>query len=365
MSGNRNFLCTVVFIDIVEFSKKPVAEQMRIKGQLNQLLAAALRETPVKDRIILDTGDGAAVSFLGDPEDGLFLGLALRDALTAGNTLQLRTGINLGPVRLVKDINNQPNIIGDGINVAQRVMSFATVNQVLASRSYHEVIAALSAEHARLFSFEGSRTDKHVREHEVYALGTAPAPLRLPRQKTVHAAAFEKLGNTASTARTGVMRRPLLATALAVALIIGTAIALRLTLRAPAEMPAEMMTETYTPRAKRTTPEPEVKSAAAKIKPETKPEPPPVAKPARKTETKAPAAEPATDADTGTVRLNVLPWDEVHVDDRKFGVAPPLRDIALKPGSHRIEIRNPGFASYVQLVDVKAGEEIRIRHQFR
>ena len=174
MSGNRNFLCTVVFIDIVGFSKKPVAEQMRIKGQLNQLLASKLREVPVKDRIILDTGDGAAVSFLGDPEDGLFLGLALRDALAAGNTLLLRTGINLGPVRLVKDINNQPNIIGDGINVAQRVMSFAAVNQVLASRSYHEVIAALSAEHARLFSFEGSRTDKHVREHEVYALGTAP-----------------------------------------------------------------------------------------------------------------------------------------------------------------------------------------------
>jgi hypothetical protein len=65
------------------------------------------------------------------------------------------------------------------------------------------------------------------------------------------------------------------------------------------------------------------------------------------------------------VRLNVLPWGEVYVDDRKFGVAPPLRDVALKPGTHRIEIRNPGFASYVQLVDVKAGEEIRIRHQFR
>ena len=365
MSGNRNFLCTVVFIDIVGFSKKPVAEQMRIKGQLNQLLASKLREVPVKDRIILDTGDGAAVSFLGDPEDGLFLGLALRDALAAGNTLLLRTGINLGPVRLVKDINNQPNIIGDGINVAQRVMSFAAVNQVLASRSYHEVIAALSAEHAQLFTFEGSRTDKHVREHEVYALGTAPAPQRAPRKKAAHAAAFEKLGSTASTARSGVMRRPLLATTLAVALIIGTAIALRLTLRAPAEMPAEMMTEAYTPRAKRTTPEPEVKSPAATIKPETKPEPPPVAKAARKTETRAPAAEPAADAATGTVRLNVLPWGEVHVDDRKFGVAPPLRDIALKPGSHRIEIRNPGFASYVQLVDVKAGEEIRIRHQFR
>jgi len=30
-SGNRNFICTVVFIDIVGFSKKAVADQLRIK----------------------------------------------------------------------------------------------------------------------------------------------------------------------------------------------------------------------------------------------------------------------------------------------------------------------------------------------
>ncbi|MGA0024363.1 MAG: hypothetical protein ACO3F9_06920 [Burkholderiales bacterium] len=146
--GTRTFICTVVFIDIVEYSKKSVAEQMRVKQQLTDLLARALADVPGKDRIILDTGDGAAVNFLGDPEEGLFLGLALRDALAAAedDALRLRTGINLGPVRLIKDINNQPNIIGDGINVAQRVMGFAEVNQVLASRSYYEVISTLSAD---------------------------------------------------------------------------------------------------------------------------------------------------------------------------------------------------------------------------
>jgi len=56
--------------------------------------------------------------------------MSLRDAVagqdvTNGPQLQIRVGVNLGPVRLVKDINGQPNIIGDGINVAQRVMSFA------------------------------------------------------------------------------------------------------------------------------------------------------------------------------------------------------------------------------------------------
>ena len=83
-------------------------------------------------------------------------------------------GINLGPVRLVKDINGQPNIIGDGINVAQRVMSFARPGQVLVSRSYYEVVSRLSDESSKLFSYEGSRTDKHIREHEVYAVGACP-----------------------------------------------------------------------------------------------------------------------------------------------------------------------------------------------
>src|SRR6185503_3544599 len=99
----------------------------------------------VDDRIILDTGDGAAVSFLGDPEDAMFVALSMRDAVASqpdeSPILRVRFGINLGPVRLIKDINGQPNIIGDGINVAQRVMTFAQPGQVLVSRSYYEVVS--------------------------------------------------------------------------------------------------------------------------------------------------------------------------------------------------------------------------------
>lgn len=356
-SGNRTVICTVVFIDIVEFSKKAVAEQLRIKEQLNQLLAAALKDVPVRDRIILDTGDGAAVSFLGEPEDGLYLGFALRDALAAGDgSLQLRTGINLGPVRMVRDINNQPNIIGDGINVAQRVMGFAATNQVLVSRSYYEVVSALSGEYAKLFSHEGVRTDKHVREHEIYALGSGAAPPRAPRRKAAHEAAFEKLGSTASTAHLGMMRRPWLTTTLTVILILVSAVAIRQWTRTPAPVEAPAVARPAAPAPQAAAP---VRSEAETVpaKPPAKPKVVP------KKETAADSADAA--ASTGTVRLSILPWGEVYVDDRKYGVAPPLRDIALKPGSHRIEVRNPGFASYVQVVDVRAGEEIRIRHQFK
>ncbi|MBY0269862.1 MAG: PEGA domain-containing protein [Burkholderiales bacterium] len=364
-NDNRTFVCSVAFIDIVEYSKKSVADQMRAKEQFNLLLAQALADVPTKDRIILDTGDGAAISFLGDPEDGLFLALALRDALAerSDDSLRLRTGINLGPVRLVKDINGLPNIIGDGINVAQRVMSFAAINQVLASRSYYEVVSALSPDYAHLFSFEGARTDKHVREHEVYALGNYPAPPRPSRRKpgaaAVHAtAALEKLGHAASTARAQVMRRPPLATALAVALILAVAAAARIAVKGSE---AERQAETAAAKVIMPRPLPP-KPAAVESQPppaaktESAAKPPPAKKPPR------PATEAAA---TGTLRLNVLPWGEIHINGNQYGVSPPLRDIALKPGIYKLEIRNPGFASYLQVVEVTPGEEIKIRHRFR
>ena len=74
-------------------------------------------------------------------------------------------------MKLVKDINGHPNIIGDGINVAQRIMSFARPGQIVVSRSYYDVVSNLASEYAKLFQYEGSRTDKHVREHEIYVVG--------------------------------------------------------------------------------------------------------------------------------------------------------------------------------------------------
>jgi hypothetical protein len=127
----------VLFLDIVEYSKKPVAEQLELKQAFNRALATALEQVPQRDRIILDTGDGAAVTFMGDPEDALFAALAVRNMASDG--MPVRLGVNLGPVRLVKDLNGQMNIIGDGINVAQRVMSFADPGQLLVSRSFYEV----------------------------------------------------------------------------------------------------------------------------------------------------------------------------------------------------------------------------------
>jgi class 3 adenylate cyclase len=173
---NRTFICSVLFVDIVEYSKKSVEEQISLKERFNALLSEIIKDIAVNDRIILDTGDGAAIGFLGDPEDALFVAMELRDSIQNEQgdpslPLSVRMGINLGPVKLLTDINKQLNLIGDGINVAQRVMSFADPGKLLVSRSYYEVISCLSQEYAKLFNYEGLHADKHVREHGIYAVG--------------------------------------------------------------------------------------------------------------------------------------------------------------------------------------------------
>src|SRR3979411_434892 len=176
-SSSRTLVCSVLFLDIVEYSKKAVADQLHLKQAFNQMLSKALDEVPQRDRIILDTGDGAAVTFMGDPEDALLAAMSVRDM---ASTVPVRLGVNLGPVRLVKDLNDQVNIIGDGINVAQRVMSFSRPGQLLVSRSFYEVVSCLSRDYKALFRHEGQRTDKHVREHEVYSVvGEVPAGRRV------------------------------------------------------------------------------------------------------------------------------------------------------------------------------------------
>lgn len=169
----RTLVTSVLFLDIVGYSKKSVAEQMGVKQRFNDALANALKPIPAAERVILDTGDGAAITFLGNPEDALFSGLILQHS----TDLPVRMGINLGPIRLVKDLNGQTNILGDGINVGQRVMSFADPGQLLVSRSFYEVVSRLSDVYEGLFTHVGERKDKHVRAHEVYSVNLGPEAL--------------------------------------------------------------------------------------------------------------------------------------------------------------------------------------------
>ena len=375
---NRTFICSTVFVDLVEYSKKSVTEQLALKDRFTSLLAEALQGIDVNERIILDTGDGAAMSFLGDPENALFVGMSLRQAFQSTDpadpaaTAPIRIGINLGPVKLVKDINGHPNIVGDGINVAQRIMSFADSGQILVSRSFHDVVSCLSDDYAALFRFEGSRTDKHVRDHEVYAVGDSEAALSrakrgmaqraegaapAPRSKAPTAAGESlRRAQIAASAFLHDRRKVAITGSVLGALIVVLAVVLLV------RKPAEVKASAAAPAA------PGVAASSAPAAAQKAPEKTGAPEAAAANPSPAAAAKPApakAEGATGTVTLAVLPWGEVLVNGRSRGVSPPLKNLKLAPGTYTIEVRNTTFAPLKQKVQVKSREEVTVRHVFK
>ena len=175
----RTIIGSIVFLDIVAYTMETDARQMSMKRGLNDIMGQAVANIAEAERIILDTGDGAAICFLGDPEDALFVATAVMDAVrkqTDDARQVLRVGINLGPVKIITDLNDHPNVVGDGINVAQRIMSFADDDEILVSRSYYEVVARLKEGNEQLFRYMGAKKDKHIREHQVYAFAAEGLP---------------------------------------------------------------------------------------------------------------------------------------------------------------------------------------------
>ncbi len=396
---NRTFIGSVLFIDIVGYSLRTVPDQLEMKELFNNLLAEAVHNIAPSERIMVDTGDGAGIAFLGDPEDALFAALSLRDAIaegraTAGDPGFVRMGINLGPLKVVRDINGHTNMIGDGVNDAERVMSFAEAGQVMVSHSYYDIISRFSRDYAQLFVYEGTRHDKHVREHEIYRFGPVDGNQNLAEKlrdrsrarhlvEAVPAAPSSTWTRLASPAGDAARRSFPASRAGMAAVAIGTisivgavwswtatpempgnakpsvvAIALPavpVQVGAPTEVHNQKtdMNIAETPVAQKAPPETPVAVSTADV--------PTPEKAAEKNETSAASAPPAK---PGKVRLAVQPWGEIYVNGSKRGISPPLKTVDLAPGKHRIEIRNGEFAPHKETVEVKSGAETTVHYVF-
>ncbi|MEW5903126.1 MAG: adenylate/guanylate cyclase domain-containing protein [Pseudomonadota bacterium] len=366
-----------------------MAGQISLKERFNAFLSIAIRDVPVADRIILDTGDGAAISFLGDIEDALQAALSMRSSLLGEGVrmdppLQVRMGINLGPVRLVKDINGQPNIVGDGINVAQRVMAFADSGQILVSRSYYDAVSRLSPEYAGMFHYQGARTDKHVREHEVYAIGY-PGYFTVTQRKAEieeeieHAVGiqrvaakakrqwYEFLRQVAGYERQAVAafrranpRQRAAYAAVAAALLLTMGLALYKFVRKAEPLPTTAVVAAGTPVQA---------TAPAVVAPAVTPPPAPAQAQEKRIQGVKESARVRTLEDTtggpAVVSLAILPWGEIYLDGKKQGISPPLLELQVVPGKHTLEIRNTTFPVYKEEIRVKPGANIRIKHSFK
>src|SRR5207249_4547479 len=127
----------VLFIDIVGYSKLLINEQSEQIRTLREIVRQTeqFRLAQAEGKLLrLPTGDGGALVFRTNPEAPVLCALEISKALKNHPELRVRMGIHSGPVNEVTDLNEQANIAGAGINIAQRVMDCGDAGHILLSR---------------------------------------------------------------------------------------------------------------------------------------------------------------------------------------------------------------------------------------
>ncbi len=112
-------------------------------------------------------------------------------------------------------------------------------------------------------------------------------------------------------------------------------------------------------------PRPKAQARAAKKLPEPAPvAAPEPAPPVEVVVAPPPKPAPPPPPQTGKLVLAVSPWGEVYVDGRLRGTTPPLAEVELPPGRHRVEIRNSAQLPFHTFIELQAGQTQPIRHSF-
>src|SRR5499427_969333 len=188
----------VLFIDIVGYSKLLINEQSDQIQKLKEIVRGTeqvkLAEAEAK-LLRLPTGDGGALVFRNSPEAPVLCAMEIGRELKKHPALCVRMGIHSGPVNEVVDLNEQANIAGAGINIAQRVMDCGDAGHILLSRRVAEDLEHYPRWRPLLHEL-GECEVKHGQKIFVVNLYSdqvgnpeTPEKLRLAKGQSVHATA--------------------------------------------------------------------------------------------------------------------------------------------------------------------------------
>jgi TolB-like protein/class 3 adenylate cyclase/Flp pilus assembly protein TadD len=131
----------VLFMDVVGYSKLLIDDQREVLQLLNQIVrqTESVRSAEAAGQLTrIPTGDGMVLIFSSTPDAPVQCALEISKALKSRPELQVRMGINSGPVSGITDVNDRSNVAGGGINVAQRVMDCGDAGHILLSKRVAE-----------------------------------------------------------------------------------------------------------------------------------------------------------------------------------------------------------------------------------
>src|SRR5262249_10261896 len=219
----------VLFIDIVGYSKLRINEQSAQIEKLREIVRGTeqFRAAEAEGKLLLlPTGDGGALAFRNSPEAPVLCAEEIARALKSHPEIQVRMGIHSGPVNEVTDLNEQANIAGAGINVAQRMMDCGDAGHILVSKHAAEDLEQYDQWQPYLHDLgecEGKHGERlHVVNLYNNEIGNSAVPSKFRRNATA--------GTTLSPAAVNRRRYSIVAMAIGALILLG-AIALFLTPR--------------------------------------------------------------------------------------------------------------------------------------
>ena len=153
----------VLFTDIIGYSKLLTNQQRALLQELNQIVrnTEQFRAAEAAGKLVcLATGDGMALAFFSSPDAPVRCARAISKGLKSHPELKLRMGIHSGPVDVLFDVNERPNVAGAGINLAQRVMDCGDAGHILLSKRSADDLAQYDEWKAQLHDL-GEMEVKH------------------------------------------------------------------------------------------------------------------------------------------------------------------------------------------------------------
>src|SRR6476661_3492570 len=184
----------VLFIDIVGYSKLMINEQSDLIQTLREIVRATeqFQKAEAEGKLLrLPTGDGGALVFRNTLEAPVLCALEISKALKSHPELKVRMGIHSGPVNEITDLNEQANIAGVGINLAQRVMDCGDAGHILLSKRVADDLEQYPQWRSRLADLGECEVKHGVRIGIVNlsgdGVGNAVAPKKFQAIKKHHA----------------------------------------------------------------------------------------------------------------------------------------------------------------------------------
>jgi len=131
-------------MDVVGYSKLLVNEQRDVVHELNEVVRQTVqfrKSNAHGELICIPSGDGMALVFFQTPEEPVQCALEITRALKNHPRLRLRMGVHSGPIDQITDVNDQINVAGIGINIAQRMMDCGDAGHILISKRVADDLA--------------------------------------------------------------------------------------------------------------------------------------------------------------------------------------------------------------------------------